>query len=74
MKGVTVYLIPAAFSDQANQLLSANGDYICSPGGSIETARGERKCAEAYTAPKGMQLVWRDPRLGITHKREDTTR
>jgi hypothetical protein len=72
--GETVYLIPAGRAGQSDQLLSAKGEYICSPGGDIVSARGERRCTGAYTSPTRMRNVWRDPRLGLTHKPEDTTR
>jgi hypothetical protein len=73
VQGESVYLISAPPGGVSDQLLDARGRYICSMRGPV-AGKDERVCTPSFSAPARMLQVWKDPRLGLTQKPEDTTR
>lgn len=71
--GKRVYYIVAAASGQIDQLFDEDGQLICSP--SADTA-GTRnmKCSREHGPPSRMQLVWQDPRTGLTYEPDPLTK
>ena len=71
--GKPVYYIPAPCCDRFSELLDAKGQLICAPDGGI-SGKGDGKCAAAFKAPNRMDVVWQDPRRGLTVKPVDNTK